>query len=115
MLLNNSSNIAYFAGSAAAEKKAQDIRILNVSGLSYITDYFVLCSGNSVIQVKAIADEIEEKMGLKGAELKHREGYQTARWILLDYGDVIVHVFHREDREFYDIERFWSDAEAVII
>lgn len=113
--MKNSSNIAYFIGSAAADKKAHDIKILNVSELSSIADYFVICSGNSVIQVKAVADDIEEKMRLKGYEINHREGYQTARWILLDYGNIIVHVFHKEDREFYDIERFWRDAEAISI
>jgi ribosome-associated protein len=111
--LISSSKLAYLIGTSAAEKKAQDIRLLNISDLSSITDYFVICSGNSVIQVKAIADEIEDKMRLKEFEASHREGYQTARWILLDYGNVIVHIFHKEDREFYDIERLWADAESI--
>jgi ribosome-associated protein len=115
MPLINSSKLAYLIGTAAAEKKAQNIKLLNISDLSSITDYFVVCSGNSIIQVKAIADEIEDKMKLKEFEASHREGYQTARWILLDYGNVIVHVFHKEDREFYDIERLWADAVAISI
>lgn len=110
-----SSNGAYAAGMAATEKKAFDIRILNVAQLGTITDYFVLCSGNSVTQVKAITDEIEEKLQLKGMTPSHKEGYATARWILMDYGDFIVHVFHKEDREFYDLERYWNDAEAISI
>lgn len=113
MELKSSANLAYFVGSAAAEKKAQDIKILNVTELSSIADYFVLCSCNSVTQVKAVADEIEDKMAEKGFGVKHKEGYNTARWILLDYGDTIAHVFHKEDREFYDIERCWRDAELI--
>lgn len=109
----SSSSIAYFISTAAAEKKAKDIRILNVNDISPITDYFVICSGNSSIQVKAIADEIEEKMAERGFQLRHKEGYSTARWILLDYDSVIAHVFHTEDREFYDLERLWADAQAV--
>lgn len=108
-----SQSIAYFISNAASNKKARDVRILNVMHLSPIADYFVVCSGNSTVQVKAIADEIENKMSEKGCELKHKEGYSSARWILLDYGDVIVHVFHNEDRDFYDIERLWADAIAV--
>lgn len=111
--MKSSPGIAYYISSAAANKKANDIKILNVSDISPIADYFVICSGNSTIQVKAIADEIEDKMEEKGYTLKHKEGYHGARWILLDYGNVIAHVFHKEDREFYGIERLWADAEAV--
>lgn len=111
--MKSSSSIAYYISSAAAEKKARDIKILNVNDISPITDYFVICSGNSSIQVKAIADEIEEELAERGFQLKHKEGYSTARWILLDYENVIVHVFHNEDREFYDLERLWADAQAV--
>jgi len=111
--LKSTQSLAYFISNAALDKKAKDVRILNVSNLSPITDYFVICSGSSTIQVKAIADEIEDRMAEKGIKVRHKEGYHTARWILLDYGDVIVHVFHNEDREFYDIERLWADAIAV--
>jgi len=111
--LKSSSSIAYFIGSAASEKKARDIKILNVDGISPIADYFVICSGNSSIQVKAIADEIEDKMAEEGYNLNHKEGYGSGRWVLLDYGNVIAHVFYTEDRDFYDIERLWADAEAI--
>lgn len=113
MLLKSSSSMAYFVGLAASEKKAKDIRILNVGDISPIADYFIICSGNSTVQVRAIADEIEEKMAEKGYELNHKEGYQTGRWILLDYGSIIAHIFHNEDREFYGIERLWADAEEI--
>lgn len=101
--------------SAAAEKKANDIKILNVSDLSPITDYFVICSANSTTQVKAIADEMEYKMKEAGYDISHREGYSTASWILLDFQSVIAHVFKSEDREFYDIERLWADAEVISV
>jgi ribosome-associated protein len=113
--LKSSSKLADIISSAAAEKKAIDIKILNVKDISPIADYFVICSGNSTIQVKAIADEIEDKMLEQGFELNHKEGYQNARWILLDYGTVIAHVFHNEEREFYDLERLWADAEAISV
>lgn len=111
--MKNSSGIAYLIGNAAANKKAGDIKILNVINLSPITDYFVICSGNSSLQVRAIADEIEDKMALEGFHLNHKEGYGSARWVLLDFGSVIAHVFYHEDRDFYDIERLWADAEAI--
>lgn len=113
--MNGTTGIAFFIGNTASSKKARDIKILNVRGLSEIADYFVLCSGGSSVQVKAIADEIEEKMSEKGYEINHKEGYNAGRWILLDYGEVIAHIFCEEEREFYDLERLWVEAEAVSI
>lgn len=98
---------------SADDKKAFDMKVLNISKLTNIADYFVILSGNSQRQVMAIADDIEEKMYNNGYELKHKEGYNTGRWILLDYGDIIVHVFYKEDREFYNLERLWADAEDI--
>lgn len=111
--MKNSSSIAYYISSAAAGKKAQDIKILNIGEVSTLTDYFVVCSGNSSVQVQAIADEIEDKMTEMGYEPRHKEGYASARWVLLDYGDVIAHVFYNEDREFYSLERLWADVQAI--
>lgn len=93
------------------EKKGIDIKVLDIKGLSSISDYFVIVSGNSVRQVSALADEIEEKMDEKGINLENIDGKTTSRWILLDYGDIIVHVFHKDEREYYDIERLWSKDE----
>ncbi len=98
---------------AAEDKKAYDIRVLNISELTSIGDYFVILSGNSQRQVMAISDEIEEKMKEAGCELKNKEGYRNGRWILLDYADIVVHVFHKEDRDFYNLERLWVDAEEI--
>lgn len=100
---------------SADDKKAFDMKVLNISKLTNIADYFVILSGNSQRQVMAIADDIEEKMYNHGYELKHKEGYSTGRWILLDYGDIIVHVFYKEDRDFYSLERLWADAEDIDI
>ena len=113
--MKGSTGMAYFIGKAASNKKARDIKILNVKGISEIADYFVICSGTSTIQVKAIADEIEEKMAESGYVISHKEGYNSGKWILLDYGSVIAHIFYEEDREFYDLERLWVDAEAISI
>ena len=92
------------------DTKAQDVVAVEIGELTSIADYFVIGSGNSATQVKAIADEIEEKMAEAGFEIVHKEGYGGGLWILLDYSDVVCHIFHNETREFYSIERLWSDA-----
>ncbi|MGF9712762.1 MULTISPECIES: ribosome silencing factor [Paenibacillus] len=98
---------------AAEDKKAINIVTLNLSGISLIADYFVICHGNSETQVQAIAAEIRKKAEEKGVRIRGLEGMDTARWVLIDLGDVVVHVFHRDDREYYNIERLWSDAKVV--
>lgn len=104
-----------FVLKAVDDKKAFDIKLLNISNLTTIADYFVICSGNSDRQVISISDEVDDKMSKAGYELKSKEGYRTGRWILLDYGDIIVHVFHKEDRDFYNLDRLWVDAEDIEI
>lgn len=91
-------------------KKAKDVKTLNIKEITIITDYFVICSGTSSTHIKALADEVEEKMKEVNVELLRKEGYDSARWILLDYNDVVVHIFHEEEREFYNLERLWSDS-----
>lgn len=98
---------------AAEDKKAMNVIALNLEGLSLVTDYFVICHGNSETQVQAIASEIRKRAEEKGVTVRGMEGVSTARWILVDMGDVVAHVFHRDDREYYNIERLWSDAKAV--
>ncbi|NPV27183.1 MAG: ribosome silencing factor [Firmicutes bacterium] len=98
---------------AAEEKKAQNVVILDLAGISLVADYFVICSGRSRIQVQAIAEHIEKELKAKGVNSLRREGYREARWILLDYGSVVVHIFREEDRSFYNLERLWSDAELI--
>lgn len=95
------------------DKKSMDICVLKIDRISTIADYFVICSGTSVTHTKAIADELEEKMSKSGLELLHKEGYDFGKWILMDYGSVIVHIFTKEERNFYDLERIWADAEKI--
>jgi ribosome-associated protein len=98
---------------AAGGKKAERIVVLDLRGIASFTDYFVICSGTSARQVQAIADEIVEKLKAEGTRPLHIEGYAVATWILIDYGDLVVHVFEQQAREFYDLERLWRDAPMV--
>lgn len=98
---------------AAEDKKAMNVVALNLREISLIADYFVICHGNSETQVQAIATEIRKKAEASGVRLRGLEGMDTARWVLIDLGDVVAHVFHRDDRDYYNIERLWSDAKAV--
>src|SRR5699024_4930565 len=100
---------------ACSDKKGLDIKVLDLKKLTTIADYFIIASGNSTTQVKAIADEIQEKMEEAGFLLENKEGHNSARWILLDFGDIIAHVFHREDREFYNLEKLWADGEELFL
>lgn len=98
---------------AASDKKARDIVIMNMQGIMSSTDYFVICSANTATQVRAIADNIEEVMDEAGIAFNHKEGYREGEWVLLDYGDVVVHVFMQEAREYYALEHLWGDAELT--
>jgi len=95
---------------SAQDKKAHDIVILNLKELSAITDYFVICSGESDLHVRAIASQIIEDLEEKGEEAWHVEGHSSASWILIDFVDVVVHVFNHKMREYYALERLWGDA-----
>lgn len=95
---------------AADDKRAEDIVVLNMKGLSLIADYFIICHGNSDKQVQAIAREMKEKVEENGFEVKRMEGFDEAKWVLVDIGDVVAHVFHRDDRLYYNLERLWGDA-----
>ena len=107
--------IAALAVRALEDKKAGDIQVLDIAQVSTLGDYFVLCEGTSTTQVKALADSVDFLLGQNGVEPQRIEGYQSAGWIVLDYGDVIVHVFHKESREFYGLERLWADGKPVAI
>ena len=101
------------AQEALEDKKAEDIKLLDLRGLSNIADYFILASGNNANQLRAMADEVERKLFEIGVKLHHSEGYTGGTWILLDYGDFLVHLFNKEQREFYSLDRIWSDAKTV--
>ncbi len=92
-------------------KKGEDIVLLDVSGATILADNFVICSGNSPIQVKTLADEVEKVMAQRGILKLRTEGYTEGRWIVVDFGDILVHVFHKEERRFYDIERLWKSGD----
>ncbi len=96
--------------SAALDKKGADLLVLNLSGISSFADYFVICSATSERQAQAIADAVEERLRAAGRRPISVEGYAASRWILLDYGDVLFHVFLEEARRFYALERLWGDA-----
>ena len=98
---------------AASDKKARDIVVMDMQGLMSSTDYFVICSANTATQVRAIADNIEEKLAVQGAAFLHKEGYREGEWVLMDYGDVIAHIFMQEAREYYALERLWGDAKLT--
>lgn len=108
-----SRELARLAARAAADKKANDVVILDVANQTVVTDFFVICSGNSRPQVQAIVENVEEKLNEAGVQPQHIEGYERAQWVLLDYGSFVVHVFMQREREFYNLERLWGDAEVV--
>ena len=95
------------------EKKGEQIKIIDISKISVVADYFVIASGKNVNQIRAMADEVEEKLSKVKIEPKQIEGYNTASWILMDYRDFIIHIFNEEQRLYYDIERIWSDGKNV--
>ena len=110
-----SRDLAVKAAEAALKKKALDVTILDLSGLTVIADYFVICSGESTTQVKAVAQFIEETFARERLKPLGIEGAAHSHWILLDYGDVIIHVFEKETRAYYNLEKLWMDAKIIEI
>jgi ribosome-associated protein len=104
--------LAHLAGEFALEKKAFDVKILDLRKLSLVCDFFVICSASVEIHARAIADCITENLKSRGIRFWHNEGYQASRWILLDYVDVVIHIFLPEIREFYALEKLWGDAKV---
>ena len=105
--------MAQIACKAIDDKKGQDIKIIDIHNVSVIADYFVIASGTNSNQVQAIVDNVEEQLGRAGFGAKQIEGNRNSSWILMDYGDVIVHVFDEENRLFYDLERIWRDGKVL--
>jgi ribosome-associated protein len=101
------------AAKAVDDKKGIDIVVLDISAVATFADHFLLCSGDSARQIQAIANEVEQKMAAAGFRPTHIEGYAHAEWVLMDYSDLIVHVFSKKARDFYDLERLWRDARVV--
>lgn len=114
-MTKTTEELVKIAFNAAEEKKAEDLVILNIGKVSVIADYFIIATANNPSQMQAITDNIDEMLVKSGSEAKSIEGNNDSNWILMDYGDFIVHVFDRESRSFYDLERIWKDADTVKI
>lgn len=110
---NESLAMAKIVYHALEEKKAVDIRVIDIRDISVIADYFIIANGTNKNQVQAIADQVDEDMHKAGYQVKSNEGYSYANWILLDYRDIVVHIFDQENRLFYDLERIWRDGKEI--
>lgn len=115
MTTDIAKKMALAAIDALEDKKAEDIKIIDISEVSPLADYFIIANGTNRNQVQALSDNVEELLGRLGYERRPIEGYDSANWILLDYKDIIIHIFDRENRSFYDLERIWRDGKAVTI
>lgn len=111
--MNDSKLMAKIAYDALDEKKAEDIRVIDISGISIVADYFLIANGHSENQVHALVDNVQEQLYKAGYEMKQMEGYRQGNWVLLDFHDIIVHVFDKENRLFYDLERIWRDGTEI--
>lgn len=111
--MNQAKEMARLAVEALEDKKAVDVRIMDIGQISTLADYFIIASGNNRNQVQAMADNVDEVLAKAGYQAKQTEGYRNANWILLDYGDVVIHLFDEENRLFYDLERIWRDGEEI--
>jgi ribosome-associated protein len=109
------NELVQLAVRAADEKKAENIVALNMKGISLVADYFIICHGNSEKQVQSISTELKKQAQEQGMDIKRLEGYDEGRWVLIDLGDVVVHVFHRDERPYYNLEKLWGDAPLVKI
>ena len=111
--MTQSLEMVKLAKAALEEKKGQNVKIIDIRQVSVMADYFIIADGSNVNQVQAMVDNVEEMLGKAGYECRQIEGYRSGGWILMDYGDIIVHAFCREDRLFYDLERIWRDGKKV--
>lgn len=113
--MDQSKEMARIAYNALSDKKGEDIKIIDITGISVLADYFIIANGNSDSQVNALVDNVEEELHKAGYPLKQREGQASGSWVLLDFGDIIVHVFDRENRLFYNLERIWKDGKDISV
>ncbi len=113
--MNQSKEMARIAWNALSDKKGEDIKIIDITGISVLADYFIIANGNSDSQVNALVDNVEEELHKAGYPLRQREGQASGSWVLLDFGDIIVHVFDKENRLFYDLERIWKDGKDISV
>ena len=113
MDVSKSQEMVKLAVAALEDKKAEDVKVIDITEVAVFADYFVIASGLNRNQVQAMVDSVEEALGRAGYECRQKEGYQTANWILMDYGDIIVHIFDADNRLFYDLERIWRDGKQM--
>ena len=113
--MDQSRKMARIAWNPLNDKKGEDIKIIDITGISVLADYFIIANGTSDSQVNALVDNVEEELHKAGYSLKQREGQTSGSWVLLDFGDIIVHVFDKENRLFYDLERIWKDGKITDI
>ena len=113
--MNQSKEMARIAWNALNDKKGEDIKIIDITGISVLADYFIIANGTNDSHVNALVDNVEEELHKAGYPLKQREGRASGSWVLLDFGDIIVHVFDKENRLFYDLERIWKDGKVTDI
>lgn len=111
--ITDSKKMTAIAYQALEEKKGEDIKILEIREISVLADYFVIASGNNQSQIQAMVDEVKEKLEEAGCYIRRLEGNRNSSWILMDYGDLVIHIFDKEDRLFYDLERIWSDGRQI--
>ncbi len=111
--MNESKQMLSVAYEALSEKKAKDITVIDIGHISTLADYFIITNGDNVPQVHALVENVQEKMYKAGYTCKSVEGFRSANWVLLDYGDIVIHVFSRDDRRFYDLERIWRDGKII--
>ena len=109
----NNKEIAKLAIKALEDKKAEDIKVIDISEVSVIADYFIIANGTNRSQIQTLSDNVEEVLGKAGVHLRQVEGYDNANWVLLDFQDVIIHIFDKENRLFYDLERIWRDGKLI--
>jgi len=111
--LNNINDTLKTIVNALEDKKAEDIQLIDIHEISTIADYFIITNGGNRSEIQAFSDNVEEKLAACGIRPKNIEGYNTANWVLLDYNDILVHIFDKESRGFYDLERMWRDGKTV--
>lgn len=111
--MKTGKELVKIAIAALEDKKAEDIHIIDISEISTLADYFIIANGTNRSQIQALADNVQEALGKAGLPLKQTEGYDTANWILMDYRDIIIHIFDKENRLFYDLDRIWRDGKLI--
>lgn len=113
--MEQAKKMAQIAYHALEDKKGEDIKVIDITGISVLADYFIIANGTNESQVQALVDSVETELHKAGYSMKQREGHGRGSWVLLDFGDIVIHVFDKENRLFYDLERIWRDGREVSV